>query len=443
METKLAGIAEAARRRPNEKFTSLAHLINEGTIKQCHKEMSRKKASGVDQVTKDQYEANLERNAEDLIRRMKRQAYKPQPVKRVYIPKPGSKKQRPLGIPAYEDKLVQAALAKILNAIYEQDFLECSFGFRPERSCHDALKVLNKILNEREITYVVDTDIKGFFDSVDHQWMMEFLRHRIKDPNILRIIARFLKAGIIEAGIAYDTPQGTPQGGVCSPVLGNIYLHYALDLWFDKRVRRSCKGKAYMVRYADDAVFCFQYEEDAKAFYAHLGERLAKFNLEVADEKTSIIKLDKGKGDDEDKGERCKQTNSFDFLGFTHYVGKGKNGAKRVKRKTSKKKYRASLLRCKEWIRRNRHMPTKDFMKQMRIKLLGYCRYYGVTDNHNAVSDFIDEVKRLIYKWLNRRSQKKSFNWDKYNLFLKKYPLPRAKNYVNIFEIRTGRSYIL
>jgi len=439
METKLARIAEAARKRPKEKFTSLAHLINEETIKECHKEMSKKKAVGVDKVTKAEYELNLEDNVKDLIGRMKRQAYKPQPVRRVYIPKPGTDKVRPLGIPAYEDKLVQAALAKVLNAIYEQDFLECSFGFRPNRSCHDALKVLDKIVNKKEISYVVDTDIKGFFDHLDHQWMMEFLKHRIIDPNILRIIARFMKSGIIEAGIKHDTPEGTPQGGVCSPILGNIYLHYVLDLWFEKRVRRSCKGKAYMVRYADDAVFCFQYEEDAKEFYSQMVERLAKFNLEVAEEKIKIIKLDK-----EDKdGKGCNQANSFDFLGFTHYVGQDKNGAKRVKRKTSKKKYRASLLRCKEWIRRNRHIPTEDFMKTMKIKLQGHCRYYGVTDNRNAVSNFIDEVKRLIFKWLNRRSQKKSFNWDKYNLFLEKYPLPRAKTYVRIFELGAGRSYVL
>ena len=442
METKLARIAEAARMRPDEKFTSLAHLINEETIIECHREMNNKKAAGVDEVTKEEYEANLEDNVKDLINRMKRQAYKPQPVRRVYIPKPGSDKKRPLGIPAYEDKLVQAAMAKILNAIYEQDFIDCSFGFRPNRGCHDALKVLDKILDKKEINYVVDADIKGFFDHVDHEWMMKFLQHRIADTNIIRVISRFLRSGIIEAGVNYDTPEGTPQGGCCSPILGNIYLHYVLDLWFEKRVRKNCRGKAYMVRYADDSVFCFQYEDDAKEFYSQLKERLGKFNLEVADEKTKIISLSKEDDNTKDAGE-SKQNNSFDFLGFTHYMGKGKNGAKRVKRKTSKKKYRASMLRCKEWIQRNRHMPTKDFMEKVKAKLQGHCRYYGITDNHNAVSNFIDEVKKLIYKWLNRRSQKKSFNWCKFNLFLKKYPLPRAKTYVRIFELGIGSNYVL
>jgi RNA-directed DNA polymerase len=442
METKLTRIAEVARTQPNEKFTSLAHLINAETIKECHKQMSRKKAAGIDEVTKEEYELNLEDNIKDLIQRMKKQAYKPQPVRRVYIAKPGTDKKRPLGIPAYEDKLVQAALAKVLNAIYEQDFLECSFGFRPNRGSHDALKVLNKILNKEEINYVVDVDIRAFFDHVDQEWLMKFLQHRIMDPNILRLIVRFLKSGIIEAGIKYDTPEGTPQGGVASPILANIYLHYVLDLWFEKKVRKACEGAAYMIRYADDTVFCFEHEEEAKQFYLQMIERLEMFNLEVAEEKTKIICLGKD-DDDDDNVEGIKGNKSFDFLGFTHYQSASGNGISRIMRKTSKKKYRASLLRCKEWIRKNRHMPTKDFMKKLKIKLQGYCRYYGVSGNRPAVSNYVDEVKRLIFKWLNRRSQRKSFSWDKFNLFLKRYPLPRPKTYVDIFELGMGCSYVM
>jgi RNA-directed DNA polymerase len=272
--------------------------------------------------------------------------------------------------------------------------------------------------------------------------MMKFLQHRIADPNLLRLIARFLKAGIIEAGIKYDTPEGTPQGGVASPILGNVYLHYVLDLWFEKRIRKMSKGLAYMVRYADDSVFCFEFEEDARAFYTQMIERLSVFNLEVAEEKTKIIALNKKNDGDNGSGSNM-DTHSFDFLGFTHYPCLNDKGKVDIRRKTSKKKYGASLLRCKEWIRKNRHMPSKDFMAKMRMKLFGYCRYYGVTGNRVAVSNFIDEVKRLIYKWLNRRSQRKSFNWDKFNLFLRKYPLPRAKTYVNIFELGAGKSYIL
>lgn len=439
METQLERIAQVAKANPKEKFTSLIHLINKETLIQSHKEMSSKKASGVDEVTKEMYNERLEENIQDLLARMKRQAYKPQPAKRVYIPKAGTDRKRPLGIPAYEDKLIQSALAKILNAIYEQDFLECSFGFRPNRGCHDALKLLDKIVNKEHIKYVVDTDIKGFFDNVDHGWMIKFIEHRVEDKNLKRLIARMLKAGIMEAGIKYDTPQGTPQGGSVSPIFGNIYLHYVIDLWFDKIVRKYCIGKAYMVRYADDGVFCFQYEQDAIRFYEAFIKRLSKFNLEVAEDKTKIIELKKDSKDDgDDEG-----GDSFDFLGFTHYIDKDKNGKKRVKRKTSKKKYKASLLRCKEWIKKNRILPTKEFMKIIKAKIQGHCNYYGITDNLRAVGNFIDECKRLIFKWLNRRSQKRSFDWSKFNLFLKRYPLPRAKIYVRIFDFGAGSSYLM
>lgn len=434
METKLARIASIAKEKPNESFTSLVHLINKEMLTQCHKEMDAKKASGVDEVTKAEYNLNLEENIDNLIVRMKRQAYKPQPAKRVYIPKLGTNEKRPLGIPAYEDKLVQAAIAKILNAVYEQDFLECSFGFRPQRGCHDALKLLDKIVNKPQIKYVVDTDVKGFFNNVDHEWMMKFIGHRIEDKNLLRLINRFLKAGIMEAGIKRDTPQGTPQGGVCSPICGNVYLHYVIDLWFEKVVRKQTEGQAYMVRYADDSIFCFEKQEDALNFYGALKARLALFNLEVAEEKTVIIELHKN--DDQDSG-------TFDFLGFTHYVGRNSKGNKQVMRKTSKKKYKASILRCKEWIRSNRTLPIKDFMKTMNAKIRGHCNYYGVTGNRSAVGNFIDEVRSLLFKWLNRRSQKNSFNWAGFALFLKKYPLPRARTKVNIFEIGAGAKYLM
>jgi len=268
---------------------------------------------------------------------------------------------------------------------------------------------------------------------------MKFIEHRIEDTNMLRLISRMLKAGIIEAGIKYDTPQGTPQGGCLSPLLANVYLHYVMDLWFEKIVRANCNGEAYMVRYADDSVFCFQYEEDAKKFYEELIIRLGKFNLEIAEEKTKIIELKKNNNnDDDDKGE-----NSFDFLGFTHYVGKDKNGRKRVKRKTSKKKYKASLLRCKEWMKENRIIPIKQFMKTIKAKIQGHCNYYGITDNRRSVGNFIDEVRKLIFKWLNRRSQKRSFDWNKFSLFLKKYPLPKAKVNISIFDLGVGSSYVM
>ncbi|MBN2796782.1 MAG: group II intron reverse transcriptase/maturase [Clostridia bacterium] len=423
METKLKRIADVARANPKEKFTSLIHLINKEMLFECHKEMKTRKSSGVDSVTKEEYNMNLDERLTDLVSRMKRQAYKPQPAKRVYIPKAGTDKKRPLGIPAYEDKLVQSALAKVLNAIYEQDFIECSYGFRPGRGAHDAVKELRSIVDDGRIHYVVDTDIKGFFDNVNHEWLMEFLCHRVADVNLQRLIKRFLKAGIMESGIKYDTHSGTPQGGVCSPILANMYLHYALDLWFEKVVKVYCKGMAKMVRYADDSVFCFQYKEDATSFYKALTKRLAKFDLELAEEKTRFILLNKRRSDNDDEG-------TFDFLGFTYYLDKDN----RMKVKTSKAKYSASLKKCKEWMKSNRTLPTATFMKTLVSKLRGHINYFAVTFNHKFVSRFVYEVRKLLFKWLNRRSQKSSFNWDKYVLFLKKYPLPKVRTKVNLFQ---------
>jgi group II intron reverse transcriptase/maturase len=431
METKLTRIAEVAREKPKERFTSLAHLINETMLVECHQEMDARKAPGVDKITKEEYGQNLRTNILDLLERMKRQAYKPQPVRRVYIPKPGTDKKRPLGISGYEDKLVESAIAKILNAIYEADFLDCSYGFRPNRGCHDALKELNNIIEKKKVNFVVDADIRGFFDHVSHEWMMKFIAHRIADPNIQRLIVRFLKAGVIEAGIKYDTPEGTPQGGVVSPILANIYLHYTLDLWFEKVIKKQSHGEAYLIRYADDFICCFQYEDDARAFYQALVERLGKFNLEIATEKTKIIAF--GRYAAVNCKRAGKRPDTFDFLGFTHYCDTHKNGNFRVGRKTSRKKFKMSLLKCKEWIKANRNMPTKELMKALRRKLEGYYRYYGVTGNFRMLELFQYEVKGLLYKWLNRRSQRKSFNWEEFKLFLMQFSLPTPKIYVKLY----------
>ncbi|GAF24855.1 retron-type reverse transcriptase [Moorella thermoacetica Y72] len=318
MTTKLARIAEVSRTRPKERFTSLMHLIAADMLRICHVELKANRATGVDGITKEQYGDNLEANIQSLLERLKRKSYRPQPVRRVYIPKPGSDKKRPLGIPAYEDKIVQLAASKILNAIYEAEFSDMSFGFRPQRGCHDALKLLNYLIVARKVNYIVDADIKGFFDHVNHDWLMRFLEHRIADPNFLRLIRRFLKAGIMENGELRDATEGTPQGGIVSPILANIYLHYVLDLWFEKAVRKHCRGEAYMVRYADDFICCFQYKHEAEAFYQALRARLAKFSLSVAEEKTKIIPFGRF------ATQWCKRmgqnkTDTFDFLDFTHY----------------------------------------------------------------------------------------------------------------------------
>jgi len=260
MRTKLDRIAKIAKERPKQRFTSLMHLINKESLLACHNELNGSRATGIDGIKKGDYEKNLNENIQNLVENMKAFTYIPKPVRRVYIPKAGSNKKRPLGIPSYEDKIVQMGFNKILNSIYEQDFMDSSFGFRINRNCHDALRTLNKYLSRERINYVVDADIKGFFDNVDHKWMMKFLGHRIADKNLLRYISRFLKSGIMENGVFHKSYSGAPQGGLISSTLGNIYLHYVLDLWFEKIVKKYCRGEAHMVRYCDDFVCCFEHE---------------------------------------------------------------------------------------------------------------------------------------------------------------------------------------
>lgn len=445
MDTKLTRITEVAKQKPKEKFTSLVHLINEESLKKSHQEMDGKRAVGVDGVTKEKYGKQLGENLTDLVQRMKRQAYRPQAVRRVYIEKAGSHKKRPLGIVAYEDKLVQAVMADVLNAIYEPEFLNHSFGFRPGRGPHDALKALNDILYFQPINVIVDVDIRGFFDHVDHNWMMKFLEHRIADPNFLRLIRRFLKAGIMEGNVMYETDEGTIQGGNISPILANIYLHYVIDLWYEKRIRKQCRGQALMVRFADDLVFCFQKEEEAREFYKELCQRLKDFGLEIAEEKTKILTFgreaykayqEEKKDKDKDKGQGPRKPGTFDFLGFTHYCSTGRNGRFRIKRKTSNKKYRASLAKVKNWIQKQRHLPKKILMEMLGVKLRGYYQYYGVLDNSRMLEKFSDKTKQYLFKYLNRRSQRKSLTWEGFNLLLRMVPLPRPRIYHKLTQIK-------
>ncbi|WP_059105473.1 group II intron reverse transcriptase/maturase [Shouchella shacheensis] len=442
METKLNRIAEVAKQDPKQKFTSLAHLLNHERLKQGHDDLPNRKAAGIKGTTKDGYEKNLDENIESLILRMKQKSYRPQPVRRTYIPKEDKRKKRPLGIPEHEDKIVQKGMAPILNAIYENDFLDSSFGFRPNRNGHDALKVLNVYIEKRRVNDVVDADIKGFFDNVDHQWLMKFLKERIVDPSFLRIIARFLKGGYMEQAKFYKTESGAPQGGLISPILANIYLHYVLDVWFEYHVKKRCKGQAYLVRYADDFVCCFQDHEDAQNFYQALKRRLDKFNLELAEEKTRIIPFGR-LAEEKHKREGKGKPPTFDFLGFTHYCSESKKGTFRVKRKTSQKKMDAKLKQTKAWLKANRHVGMEEIGDRLRRSLAGYYNYYCITDNVVTVWTFYNEVIRGFFKWMNRRSQRKSFTWEKFRLFLRKFPLPKPRAKVNIYELREHIRYIL
>ena len=430
LETKLTRIAELAKQRPKVKLQTLIHAIDEASLIAAHHALDADKALGVDGMSKEEYGKQLQENVSDLLGRMKRQAYKPQPVKRGYIPK-GDDKKRPIGILAYEDKVVQKALNEILTVIYETEFLDCSYGFRPGRSCHDALKEVGRILEKTKVNYVVDADIRGFFDNVDHQWMMKFLQERIQDPNLLRLINRILKARVMEEGVEYDTETGTQQGGVISPTLANVYLHYVLDLWFEVIIKRQCRGEAYLIRYADDFVCFFQYKDDAEAFYGKLIDRLGKFNLEIAQEKTKILEF--GRYAEERRGKRGEgKPDTFDFLGFTHYCSNGKLGRYRVKRRTSKKKFSAKLKIFAEWLHKNMHGDVRDLIKQINVKLVGHFRYYGVTDNYRRIKAFRYFVTRELFRVLNRRNQKGSFNWDSFATFQERYPLVRARIYAKM-----------
>jgi len=433
VQTKLQRIALKASKDKRCQFTSLFHLMNKELLLECFTQLKGNAASGIDNITKENYALNLDTNLEDLIKCLHNMAYKPQPVLRVYIPKAGSKQQRPLGIPALEDKLVQAGLAKILQAIYEQDFINDSYGFRPQRSCHDALRALSETVEAHPVHYMVEADIKGFFDNVDQEQLITFMRHRIADKRILRYIVRFLKSGIQEDGQYKASERGTPQGGVISPLLANIYLHYTLDIWFEKQIKRNSRGYARLIRYADDYVACFECEQDAKQFMQEMEMRLHQFHLEVAPEKTKLFEFGKfAQTKAKSRGERAA---TFDFLGLTHYCSRSRDGKRfRMKRKTVSKRFTAKLKGYKEWLKANRTLPTADILKITAAKLRGHIAYYGVTDNTKSINSFCYCVLQALYKWLNRRGKRGCYTWEKFNKLLKLYPLPKPRIMVNLLS---------
>jgi len=410
---------------PERKLQTLMHLVNKTTLKEVHEKQEKNKASGIDKVTKAEYGKELDGNIDNLLARMKTFSYRPQPVRRAYIEKEGKNETRPLGIPAYEDRLVQGVIAEILDAIYHSKFYDFSFGFREGMDCHMAIKHLDGILMGKT-SWVVDADIKGFFDNVDHEWMMKFLEHDIADKNLLRYIKRFLKAGIMEAGQFTETDSGVPQGGLCSPVMANVYLHYVLDMWFEVKVKKQSRGMAEMVRYADDFVCCFQYEDDARNFYEALKERLAKFGLELSEDKSQIIKFGRFAGND---------AGTFDFLGFTATSGKSRSGKYTVKFHTSKKKLKAKRAKIKEWIKANMHMPIGELIKKLNIKLRGHYNYYGLSHNFKKMQGFKQYVTRTLFKALNRRGGKRKLNWDKFGRLLEHNPLLSPQITVPLWQL--------
>lgn len=394
---------------------------------ECFEELNEDRAPGVDGVTKEKYADDLEHKLQSVVERLHRRSYRPQPTRRKMIPKANGK-QRPLGIPTIEDKLVQRGLARVLERVYEADFHPFSFGFRPGRGCHDALKELSRNIGTRKVGYVVEADIKGFFDNVDHDRLLEMLAHRVNDPGVLWLVKRFLRAGVMIEGQRLDTEKGTPQGGVISPLLANVYLHYVLDEWFAKAVQPQCRGEAYLVRYADDFVACFQHEDDARRFHDDLPRRLGKFGLEVEPSKTRMLMFGRFARRDADR--RGERVGTFDFLGLTHHAGLSRKGRFKLKWRTAKSRFRAKLRSMTAWIRANRSLPIRELWSTVNRKLEGHYAYYAVSDNWPMLLAFRTSTMWILYKWLNRRSNRRSFSPATYIAYVDRMQLAAPRRLV-------------
>ena len=422
---KLSLISGHARRDPCFQFTSLAHLLDVEYLRDCYKSLNRNKAVGIDNVSWEEYGKDLEANLSQLVSRLKRKKYKPMPARRVYIPKSKTEK-RPLGISALENKIVERGITWILESIYEQDFLNCSYGFRPNRDCHQALKELNDLIMFQPINHIVEADIKGFFDNVSHENLIEFIRIRIKDTTLLNLIKKFLKAGYIDDGVLVKSENGTPQGSILSPILANIFLHYALDTWFETTVKSHVKGFCEIVRYADDFICVVRYVDDARRIEQGLQNRLNKYGLELHETKSRNISF--GRFELANAKSQKRRVNTFDFLGFTHYCDRSRKGNFKVGRKTSRKKYSEKCKEMNAWLKAIRNqVKTKDWWKILMVKLQGHYQYYGVSENYNGIARFYQATIKMLRKWLNRRSQKRRMSWAKFTEYLGHYPLPKPK----------------
>jgi group II intron reverse transcriptase/maturase len=418
MQTSLRGIANKAKRERQYRFQNLYVMLNEQNLRWCWGHLNKRAASGIDGVTAREYERDLEGNIGRLVEGLKRKYYRAKMVRRRWIPKEGGKK-RPLGIPAVQDKVLQLCVSQILGAIYEQDFLGCSYGYRPGVGARDAVRDLTRELQFGRYGYVVEADIRGFFDSIDHEWMMRMLEERVDDRPFLRLIRKWLKAGVLEEdGQVIHPVTGCPQGGIVSPILANIYLHYVLDVWFERVVKRDIVGRAYLCRYADDFVCAFEHKADAEAFYRALGGRLSKFGLEVSEEKTRVVRF--SRQDRADSGR-------FDFLGFEYSWGVSRKGQACVQRRTSRRRLRASLKRLAEWCRSYRNWRLDRLFWVLNAKLRGYYNYYGVIGNYGSLREFYTQALRILYKWLNRRSERRSYNWTGFQDLVRHFSVERPR----------------
>jgi len=416
-------IAGHARRDPAFRFTSLAHLLDEGFLRDCYYRLKKKAAVGIDQVSWEDYGQDLDGNLQRLVKRLKSKRYEPLPARRVYIPKNETEK-RPLGIGAVENKIVERGLTWILESIYEQDFEDCSYGFRPGRSCHQALRGLHDMITFQPVNHVVEADIRQFFDRVPHEALMDFLRIRIGDPSLLGLMEKFLNAGYMDDRRLIVSDLGVPQGSILSPMLANVYLHYVLDTWFEQTVKPHVRGHCALVRYADDFVCVVRYAEDAVRIERALKNRFARYGLEIHPEKSRRFSF--GRFERENAAKQGRRANTFDFLGFTHFCDVSRKGNFKLGRKTSRKKFAAKCREMHGWLKRIRNaVPTKEWWKILEAKLRGHYQYYGVSENYAGIARFYRKTLRMVKYWLNRRSQKKKMPWPRFIEYLEHYALPK------------------
>lgn len=423
--TKLSRITELAKGDRERQFLSIAHLLTEEALYRAFKGLRKDASAGVDGVTHQEYAADVQANIRGLHDRIKNRQYRAQPLRRVYIPKgDGNDKRRPLSIPSLEDKIVQKAALELLNAIYEQDFLDCSYGFRLGRSPHDALDQVGRLIRRHSVSYVLEADIQGYFDSIVRGQLIEMVKRRVIDGSILRLIGKWIHIGVIDEGRLLITKTGTGQGQIISPLLANIYLHYVLDTWFEKMIRPGLRGEAHLVRYADDFILCFQRREDAEAMLAVLTSRFAEYGLTLHPEKTRLIEFGRSALQKAEEPGGSKP-GTFDFLGFTHECARSRRGRFTVHVRTMRKRIRRSLLMASAWCQEHMHDPVQKQCEALNRKLRGHYQYYGRPTNYRRVWGFYRCVRRIWKKWLNRRTRGKTVNWNTYASILHKYPLLR------------------